>query len=63
MRYIITRIKEDGTKDYMYRAFPTTKFIDDKQLAMRMDGYAAQVKSYHLKSIKVNHIIEAVEEF
>lgn len=61
MRYIITRIKEDGTKDYMYRAFPITKWIEDKQLAMRMDGFAVQVKSHHLNSIKVNHIIEAVE--
>lgn len=61
MRYIITRIKEDGTKDYMYRAFPTTKWIEDKQLAMRMDGFAVQVKSHHLNSIKVNHIIEAAE--
>lgn len=61
MRYIITRIKEDGTKDYMYRAFPTTKWIEDKQLAMSMDAFAVQVKSHHLNSIKVNHIIEAVE--
>lgn len=61
MRYIITRIKEDGTRDYMYRAFPITKWIEDKQLAMRMDGYAAQVKSFHLNSIKVNHIIEGIE--
>lgn len=61
MRYIITRIKEDGTKDYMYRAFPITKWIEDKQLAMQFDGFAAQVKSHHLNSIKVNHIIEGVE--
>ena len=61
MRYIITRIKEDGTKDYMYRAFPTTKWIENKQLAMRIDGYAVQVKSHHLNSIKVNHIIEGEE--
>ena len=61
MRYIITRIKEDGSKDYMYRAFPITKWIADKQLAMRMDEFAVQAKSHHLNSIKVNHIIEAVE--
>lgn len=61
MRYIITRIKEDGTRDYMYRSFPIIKWIEDKQLAMRMGGRAAQIKSFHLNSKKTNHIIEGIE--
>ena len=61
MRYIITRIKEDGTRDYMYRSFPIIKWIEDKQLAMRIGERAAQIKSFYLNSIKINHIIEKVE--
>lgn len=60
MRYIIIRIKEDGTRDYLYRVFPRTTFIEEKRLALRLHGDAVLVKSFHLNSIGVNHIIEEI---
>ena len=57
MRYIIRRYYIDYPDTYIHRDFPTIKWTDDINLALRMHPERAAKISYQLMNMGISHSI------